>query len=715
MARLILPLLGGSAAVWNTSLAFFQIVLLAGYVYAHLLQRLRRVGLQIITHMAVLLAAYLSLPLHVSNVFGQPSSTEPTLWLVGVLAASLGLPFAALSATAPLVQAWLARTVRHKDAGEPYTLYAASNLGSLIALAAYPVLVEPNIGLRAQTAIWSGGYGIFVALIAVLGLAVWRAAQTSGRATAPAQTPAGVDILGERLTWLALAAAPSSLMLGVTNFITTELGSAPFLWVVPLALYLCTFVLAFHRRQIVRPQVVLALQAPVLIFCALLFWLPASLPEAAIHLICFFVTALVCHQALVARRPSAERLTEFYVWISLGGVVGGAFNAFVAPLIFKSVVEYPAVLVLACLARPWGRGPVRKPVRLATVVALASAVVAALLMSGANQADARMTAVSFALLSVTAVSALLLRDRAILFTGAILVLVTAGNLVFDRMDVLQRWRDFFGVLILSHQQVPGLGDVKILRHGTTLHGAQSALPAYRCRPLTYYAPETPIGQVFAAAQSGKNAINVGAVGLGTGSVAAYTRPSDALRFFEIDPLVIQVATNPDYFSYTTACARGRIGYTLGDARLMLAKEPSATYDVLLIDAFSSDSVPAHLLTVEALRMYMSKLTTNGVLVLHLSNRHLDLMRPAMAAASMAGAYALQQTYKTAGSQLQATILAASEQVVIVGKSRAALEPFLSDRRWSKAEANEVKPWTDDYTDIFGALVRRSTERMNTAR
>jgi hypothetical protein len=715
MARLILPLLGGSAAVWNTSLAFFQIALLAGYVYAHLLQRLRRFVIQVGVHVAVLLGAGLCLPLHVSSLFGQPSSDMPVLWLLGVLAASLGAPFAALSATAPLVQAWYVRSCRHRGADEPYALYAASNLGSLVALLAYPVLVEPNIGLRLQTAIWSGGYGLFILLAAGLGTAVYRGAQADSGATASVSQPAGAGIWRQRLAWLALAAIPSSLMLGVTNFITTELGSTPFLWVLPLVVYLCTFIIAFQKTPAIRPQTVLALQAPVLALCGLLFWFPAFLSELGLHLVCFFLTALMCHQALVARRPPPDRLTDFYVWISIGGVVGGAFNAFLAPLIFNSVVEYPAVLVLSCLARPSVRGGSSARLWIVTCLCIVTAGGAVLLALGTRQMDSATACLLLAMLGVTALGAVLLRGKPVLFMIATFILLTAGNRVFDRFEILHRWRDFFGVLSLSQQQVPGLGQVRMLRHGTTLHGAQSSLPAYRCRPLVYYAPQTPIGQVFGAVEARKPAINTGAVGLGTGSVATYVRAGDALRFFEIDPIVIRVATDPEYFSYTTTCARGSVRFTLGDARLMLARQPSASYDILLIDAFSSDSVPAHLLTAEALHMYLSKLKPDGVLILHLSNRHLDLMRPAMAAALQVGAYALQQTRLVAGQSSQGGLWDTSEQAVIIGKSRAALQPFSSDRRWSRADANGVKAWTDDYTDIFGALVRHSLERPDAAR
>ncbi len=711
MARLLLPLLGGSAAVWNTSLAFFQLALLAGYVYAHLLQKLARVGAQIAIHMGVLLVAALSLPLHVGELFGAPSSDQPVLWLLGTLTVSLGAPFAALSATAPLVQAWHARAIRHGHTREPYALYAASNLGSLLALVAYPALVEPNVRLHAQTAAWSGFYLGFAVLAALLGLCVWRVARAPALekpmpASAAASDAASdfVSPMQERLVWLALAAAPSSLMLGVTNFITTELGSAPFLWVVPLALYLLTFVIAFSRRQIVARETVVTVQTAILILCTLRFWVPSSLPELVLHLVCFFLTALVCHQALVARRPPPERLTDFYIWISLGGVVGGAFNAFLAPLIFDRVIEYPAVLVLACLARPSTQPPVGRRRGVMIGAALGLSIAAASIVAYTGQRDGIYLPVMVAAFALAGSCAILLRGRTVPFAAVIFTLLTAGYLIFMAHGVLRTWRDFFGVLSLSRQHSAELGDVNVLQHGTTLHGAQSLLSAYRCRPLLYYAPETPIGQAFAAVEGGKPKINAAAVGLGTGSVAAYVRGADALRFFEIDPAVIRVASDPAYFSYTTQCARGPVAFTLGDARLKLAEIPSGSYDLLLVDAFSSDSVPSHLMTVEAMRLYLSKLKTDGILILHLSNRHLDLMRPAMAAVAAAGGHFVQQTFIAAKGVDRFKVT--SEQVVAAAKSQAALEPLLARGGWRGADAGGVKPWTDDYVDILGALIRR---------
>jgi len=690
--------------VWNTSLAFFQLALLAGYFYAHTLQRLRDQKLQVLIHLAVLLTGLASLPLQVSGLLGAPSSNWPTLWLLGVLILSLGFPFAALSATAPLVQAWYVRWRHHSSAGDPYGLYAASNLGSLVALAVYPIIVEPQVGLHIQTTAWSMAYFGFIALIGTLGLRVSNVSLESLRAIRPTAR----STFRERIVWIALAAAPSSLMLGVTNFIATDLGSAPFLWAAPLALYLLTFIIAFSGKSTIRPALVLALHAALLTICALLFWFPAFLPELALHLEVFFATALVCHQALYARRPTADRLTDFYLWVAVGGVVGGAFNAFVAPQIFNGVIEYPVVLALSCLARPWGDGPLTRGqwvLALATLALAASAVIWS--HYGTHAGSAQLA--SFGLLAVSAICALLLTSRAILFSAAIFIVLLAGHSIFAPTSVLARWRDFFGVLTVSHQEILGLGDVKFLRHGDTNHGAESSLPTEKCYPLTYYAPRTPIGQVLLSVQAKKSAINAGFVGLGTGAVAAYMRSSDAATFFEIDPLVIQVATNPAYFNYTTTCGQGRISYVLGDARLKLNQEANGKYDLLLIDAFASDSVPTHLLTVEAIRMYLSKLTPDGVLILHLSNKYLDLMRPAMAGASTAGAMGLQQTFKSSRGP-SGEVRASSTQVVILARTKDALRPFLLDEHWSVANAGGVKAWTDDYTNVFGALMRHSFQK-----
>lgn len=715
VAKLVLPQLGGSPAVWNTSMAFFQAALLAGYGYAHVLQKLGTVRRQIIVHIIALALAGLTLPLRISGLLGEPSSTAPTLWLLGVLTLSIGLPFAILSATAPLVQAWYARAVRGEGATEPYALYAASNLGSLLALLAYPIVMEPLLTLQAQRFTWSGGYLAFVLILASLALLVWRTAATrAADAVDVAEAPA-TPAPGWRqwLVWIALAAIPSSLMLGVTTHLATDVASAPFLWVAPLALYLITFIIAFQTKPLISPYWALLLQAAFLPAC--LFLAPLQGNEMPlillVNLACFFFSALVCHQALVARRPDPSHLTEFYLCMSIGGVVGGSFNAFVAPLLFDWVLEYPLVLVLAGLARPWRRGALSYWQIGVLVTGVVCAAVAALL---AGRIGDMMTFDNMftlkALLCATLVSAFILRERGLLFTALLAALAIGSHALGDRAEVISTERSFFGVLRQTRTTVPGLGgEVRLLAHGTTLHGAQAVDPRYRCRPLVYYAPETPIGQVFTTADAMKPALRVGAVGLGTGSVAAYTRPADHLTFFEIDPLVIDISHGKADFTYTTECARGAVDFVLGDARLTLAKQPSASFDILLIDAFSSDAVPAHLMTVEAVKGYLTKLKPDGVLVLHLSNRNLELRGPAMAVAKAAGGYALLQRHRKADSS--PNYWESGEDVLIIGRSPAALAAFEADDRWQRADARGVKPWTDDYTNLVGALIAKLEERF----
>lgn len=706
VAKLVLPLLGGGPSIWNTSMAFFQGALLVGYFYANALQRLPTVRAQVITHIVVLLLAAVALPLRVNALAGAPTSEQPALWLVWVLALSIGAPFATLSATAPLVQAWYARAMRLDEGEGPYWLYSASNLGSLIALLAYPVIVEPTLTVHAQTLGWSIGYVAFVLLLAALGVTASRAPDVApSRVAAHAEGPPVTH--RDRLTWLALAAIPSSLMLGVTAHITADVASAPFLWVVPLALYLLTFIIAFQPRPSIRPETALIFQAAALAGCAGLAAFRST--HIAILLVvdmaAFFFTALVCHQALVARRPHPSRLTEFYLWMSVGGVVGGSFNAFIAPLIFSNTWEFPLVLALACLARPWGSGRVEWQRWLLFVAGVGAAAAAPLILQMHGPEPAIRAALGVAL-----VAAFLLRARAILFMGMIAAIICGAGVTAGRLENGVAHRSFFGVVRISEWNVPGLGGaVKLISHGSTLHGAQAQAPDQKCRPLTYYATTTAIGQVFSAVGERVKPMRVGAVGLGAGTVAAYSRAGDHMTFFEIDPLVVRLANDPANFSYTTECAKGRVDFVLGDARLTLAKQPDATYDLLLIDAFSSDAVPAHLLTVEAARGYLAKLKPDGVLVFHLSNRNLDLKGPAMAVAKAAGGVALLQEYRPPADAPQ--LSESQEDVLIVGKNAAALAPFASNGHWRPTNPDAVRPWTDDYTNLPGALYRRLKERF----
>jgi hypothetical protein len=469
---------------------------------------------------------------------------------------------------------------------------------------------------------------------------------------------------------------------------------------VPLALYLLTFIIAFSAKPLIAPPRALMFQSAAVLVCLLTLNLP--LPSVPVQLLLqlagFFLTALVCHQALVARRPEPERLTEFYLLVSAGGVVGGAFNAFFAPLIFNTVLEYPLVLILASLARPWGQGNLSRG-EITLLIAGLSGATAALILGQSQGASLSVKL----LLTLTMAAAILLRDRAWIF----LVLCTALTLSSDRVaakpNLLKTERGFFGVLHLNRINLPALGPTRELIHGTTLHGAQADNSAFRCRPLVYYSANTPIGQVFASERARKTALRIGAIGMGAGTVASYTRAGDSLRFFEIDPLVVGMATNPAYFTYINGCARGHVDWILGDARLTLAREPNNEFDLLLVDAFSSDSVPAHLLTVEAMRAYLDKIKPDGIVIMHLSNRNLELMSPVAGIAQAAGGAALQQAYRPPNAVLEVD---PSEDAIIVARSAAALAPYRLDRHWAPAMSHGIRMWTDDYSNLFGAMVRR---------
>ena len=766
ITKLVLPQLGGSPAVWNTAMVFFQAALLLGYGYAHALQRVKSLRIQLVTHLVLLVLAALFLPLHVTGVFGEPDSTRPILWLLGVLALSVGAPFAVLSATAPLLQAWYARVrAGEPDAKNPYVLYAASNLGSFIALLAYPAILEPLLRLNTQTLSWTVGYGLFTILAVVLAVSSWGV-RTEPEA-APLARTAPIPLI-EKARWVLLAAAPSSLMLGVTQHLTTDVASAPFLWVLPLALYLLTFVVAFQSKPAIPPNTTLLLQAVFVSICA--WMLPFNTAYWAIlfivHLGTFFFTALMCHQALAARRPPPDRLTEFYLLLSLGGVIGGAFTALLAPVVFDTVREYPLVLLLALFARPLAelagkrwlvddgsaalqRGGLhlllggfrrlgvlvlsvlfrRVPSDRAGVAAFVppsasdsfcalAAILLALAPLGLYYAmreseGLRMllgwgwvTAGSYTFLAIAGIMAFLARQQRGLMIVALAVVTVAAHAMAGQ----QRWvagdRSFFGVLRVAEYNEPRLqAPLHTLMHGTTLHGAQVQGGPNGCLPMLYYSPNTPLGQAMRKMQNAKpEGVTAGVVGLGTGAMAAYVRPQDRLTYYEIDPLVVRFSRGPEaQFTFVDRCAEGPVDIVMGDARVSLAKEPAGKFDILIIDAFSSDAVPTHLLTVEAIQTYLKALKPDGVVVLHLSNRNLEITSPAIAAAKALGVPSLHQIYyEDDNAPLMAE---ASTEALLLSPTRAGTIIFEVDPRWEQPRPTTVKPWTDDYTNLIGSLWR----------
>lgn len=691
VAKMVLPLLGGAPAVWNTAMMFFQAALLAGYAYAHLVASRLRPGAQVAAHLALLAAGFLFLPLGLAQGWAPPQETSPVFWLAGFLAVSVGLPFLAVAATAPLLQAWFARS-GHPSASDPYFLYAASNLGSILALLAYPFLIEPLLPVRLQRLAWTAGYAVLMALIAVCGLRAGRRAVPAAETAAETAVPSA----GVRLRWLLLAFAPSSLLLGVTTFITTDLASAPLFWVVPLTLYLLSFVIVFARRPLLRHEWMVGLQPFVLIplgiFYTFATW-ERFLLVIPLHLLAFFVTALVCHGELARTRPATRHLTEFYLWMSLGGVLGGAFNAIIAPLAFPGIWEYPIAIVLAAALRPTLSSGRKRLDLLLPLLLLAFLLAPFLVHAPLAHVGLAAKVLYFALAGMAAYA---FHGRPARFGLGIGALLTVSLVVADRTDTLLQERSFFGVARVEADEARGLVS---LIHGTTLHGARLTDPDRLLEPITYYNAAGPVGDIF---DFSRKPARIAAVGLGTGTLACWTKPGDTLTFYEIDPAIVRIARDTRYFGFLAGCApEARI--VLGDARLKLAEAPDGAYDRIVMDAFSSDAIPIHLLTREAVALYMRKLAPDGVLVVHISNRNLALAGVVAALARDAGLVAVRREDESTPQGVH-TLRRSRSDFIALARTPEALA-FLAHRPgWQGLDMEDAgRPWTDDYSDIVGAL------------
>lgn len=743
VGKMILPLLGGTPAVWSTCMVFFQAALLGGYAYAHASTAWLRVSHQLILHMVVLALPLAVLPLAVNPAFLRGGETNPVLDVLTLLSVSVGLPFLAVSATAPLLQKWFTHT-GHPTARDPYFLYAASNLGSMLALLGYPTLVEPRLHLRgagwlSQTRLWSLGYLVLAVLTALCALTLWRRA--SDPATVPAEvTPdaATKDGLGwaRRLRWVVLAFVPSSLLLGVTTYITTDLAAVPLLWVLPLAIYLLTFILAFGRWPVLLHRLVVAAVLPTVL--PVIFLMVSSLTDpiwvtVLWHLLLLLVIALACHGTLALDRPAPGHLTEFYLLISVGGVLGGLFNALVAPLVFSSLIEYPLVMVLACMllsgrgAAPGGAGPAA--VRAAALVLVVGAFALILysesatlcldfsflarVLNGSSERVTQwldpleLTLNKLLIYGPPLVVAFFLRRRPLALGAALAaVLVIAGFVDTRNSDQIRQSRSFFGVLqILRDRDEKGYTE---LHHGTTLHGRQSLEPARRAEPISYYHLRGPIGQLFAELDRRGGARRMAVIGLGTGTLAAYARAGDALTFYEIDCLVREIAFDPAYFTYAVD-ARDRgvtLRLELGDARIRLdavkRERPQERYDVILVDAFTSDAIPVHLLTREAIRLYFEMLAPRGILALHISNRYLHLEPVVANLAEDAGLGGRLIQHGDTGE-----IKGATEATwVLLARTPEDFGGLAADARWTDVKLEtepRVGTWTDDFHNLLSVF------------
>ena len=710
--KMVLPRLGGSPAVWSVAMVFFQSLLLAGYAYAHFLMQVRNRAIPVAVHLVLLVVALLTLPLSIAGGWGEPPNSGYAFWLLGLFAVSIGLPFFALAANNPLLQAWFVRT-GHPNGPDPYFLYASSNIGSFLALLSYPVLLEPMFALRSQNLIWTGGYGLLIVLIAACGALLLRSPAKADVDISADEADAPPPPWMLRARWIFLAAVPSGLLIAVTAHISTDVAAAPLLWVLPLSLYLLTWVLVFQSRPLLPHQWMLMAQP--LAIAGVIGLLAVGGEQNLLltlggHQLCFFIIAMACHGELARTRPAAKYLTGFYVALSFGGMLGGLFAGLIAPYAFSWVAEYPILLAAAVLCRPPAdeRLPRWSSWYWPFLAALAVALIAPTYWPGKIMdwlAGHRVWVIgAVGVLSILLALGLNANRWKIFATVVVaLVLIRAYPSDDGRVETV---RSFFGVHKIV---VTPNGQYHVLMHGTTIHGAQKfhnddgTQVAGRPEPITYYHKDGGIGQAIAAVRERKGApLRVAVIGLGSGTLTCASEPGETWKFFEIDQSMVDTARDPKYFTYIRNCEPD-LKPVIGDARLTFAKEPDGIYDLIIVDAYSSDAIPIHLATQEAMKIYKDKLAPQGAVVMHVSNRHLELSSVIV---GIAEANDLQSwVYSEDSGRDNEYIFATS--VVVCARDEADVGKLASSDVWALTEADEKqRVWTDDYSNVLGAVYRR---------
>ncbi len=712
IARMALPRLGGAPAVWNSAMLVYQALLLGGYAYAHRLAR-EAPRKQAMIHLAVLLLAALWLPLGLAS-FTPPADGSPIFWVPWLLVASIGPLFFAVAAQAPLMQRWYGFA---GNEGEPYALYAASNIGSFTGLIAYPLIVEPFMPLKAQNWLWTAIYAVLVLAVAACARLLWR---TRNEAMPTLAVPEAKSSIGwkRRLYWIILAAVPSGLMLSTTSHLTTDLMAMPLVWVIPLGLYLLSFSIAFAENQ--RPAFWIGKVAPVVLMITgavvFLVWGKAAINGLAASLSLLLVVAVALHGEMYRTRPEPSQLTGFYLMMSVGGVFGGFFCAIVAPLIFDWTWEHPILILLAAALLPqtrlfslgeehtFGEKGARGILIFMGLVALLVGVY------GGTEMPIETTPAKIILLAAIMGIGVIAIGQRLAFTLVVAGLMFANGGWHNMKQTLDgvRMRSYFGTYTVNASES---GRIRWLNHGTTMHGLQ--MLEAPTRPVSYYAPTSGVGIAMSrAAELYGAAASIGVVGLGTGTLACYHKPGQTLQFFEIDPLMIEVARTRNIFSFVERCAPDAT-VTLGDARLTLAEVPAGTFDILALDAFSSDSIPLHLLTKEAFAVYRRALKPDGMLLVHISNRYIDLNPVVAAEAKSSGWFAaLRQDSPPVAmindgaraSQWIALSPDAGKLAQLTGKVEPRRGRYYRPDVWTKLdEPGKTRAWTDDYASVLPHL------------
>jgi spermidine synthase len=696
VAKSMLPKLGGTPMVWNTCVVFFQAMLLIGYLAAHLSVRRNRRRWVAWLYPALITAGVLALPLSFTRL---PLATDrPSTWLLGELVRVTAVPIVALSMTAPVLQSWFSRMAL-RGTEDPYFLYAASNAGSLLALLSYPTIIEPVLGLQPQARLWAGGYAVLAALVGTCAVVMLRYPQRHLLVTAPTEDAIGGP---QRVRWIALAFIPSSLMLGVTTYISTDIAAVPLIWVLPLALYLASFVIVFGHRTgnwaAAAERRVPLLAVALTVFMASSAALPIQF-DVPLHLAMFTAVSMMCHGRLAAERPRPQHLTDFYLLLSLGGMMGGLFNTLIAPLLFDRVAEYPIVLICACAVPvlypgEWAPAKGLRDLSCAAITAVCAAVLNVVIFrSGMGSTSFRVTAVGA--LGLIVFTQARYRIRFAMMLGALLLASALTQRVYT--PVLESERTFFGSYRLTIEEG---GKFYALTHGTTVHGMEAIDASSLNEPLTYYHRSGPFGQAHERMPRLRDATDIAVIGLGAGSLAAYAGASQHWVFFEIDPAVERMARDQRYFHFLESCG-SRCSVVLGDARLSLARSDQR-FDAIVLDAFSSDSIPLHLLTREALSNYLHHLRPGGLLLFHVSNRYLQL-GPALARLLQdQGLMAVEQAQQNAADDIQTGKYASDW--VIASADAGAIHLLAMDPRWKPlSPQRQMRVWTDDYSNILTVL------------
>lgn len=727
IAKTLLPIWGGAPAVWNTCLLFFQSMLLVGYVYALASTRWLSLRIQIAIHVTLLLLIAVHLWRSPFNAAALSSSNQgnPTLWLLQTLLLSVGLPFFIISASSPLLQSWFSRS-QHYRAVDPYFLFAASNAGSLIALVAFPLILEPGLGLSEQHRLWRIGFAVLVTLTCMIALWIKPWATVSSDLTHYKKlegSTIGSDLINKtkvsrRFRWLALSFVPSSLMLGVTTYITTDVAAVPLLWVIPLALYLLTFVLAFTGRQFVsaapltRVMIVGALVVALILSCGATE--PAWLLILA-NLGFFSVAALMCHLQLAGERPSAWHLAEYYLWIVVGGALGSVFNVLIAPILFTRILEYPIAIGMACLLLPRvsqrsGRDLAKSDTKqisfslqkdhfdfIYPLGLLVLTVILAILVAHLHAISSTIKLVIVPGLPLMIINHFF-RERPIRF-ALCLCAVMFGSIYFigDSGSTLYVGRNFFGITRVTTDP---RGQINTLYSGNTVHGRQFVDPSRRCEPLSYHHENGPLGQVMAVFNAAPANPRVAVIGLGVGAMVAYSKPAQQWTFYEINPDVINMARNSQYFTYLQNCANGSVRVVEGDARLNLQNAPAGDYGLIVLDAFSSDAIPVHLVTQQALDLYLSKLAGGGMLVFHISSRSLNL-KPMLADLAES-----RNLICIGFDDLEPGSFEGKDpsQWVVMARSLPEISNLSINTQWKRLEGRkQARVWSDDFSNILRAI------------